>query len=273
LVYHQGIRSGSFYGATTLAAFMVLAGAAALGLMLSSRRLPERVVWLACLGACVTAMVYTNTRASWVAFAICLAIVLVLVRKSPFVVAFAVGGVVVVATVLGALIVQRMQKLAFTKGERSLLERVQYYTVAWHIFRSHPLLGLGYGCYYELKPILVNERYIAVPFNPAAEPATVHSAYLQILVKTGLVGLSAFIAFLAGWFGRVAPAFRARRADEPAFNLFVSLTAGLIVYLFHAAFENFFQWPIMAQSFWMLLGLSLTLASSLLDGRAGNASP
>lgn len=273
LVFHQGIRSGSFYGATTLGGLMVLVGGAALGLLLSSRHLPERALWLGLLGACVTAAVYTNTRASWLAFAISFGVVFLFVRKTPFVLAVAIGGGAIVAAVLGALIVQRMQKLAFTKAERSLLERLNYYTVAWHIFRSHPVFGLGYGCFYELKPILANDRYIAVPFDPAAPPPTVHSAYLQILVKTGLVGLTTFLLFLATWFRQMLSTLRSRSIDERTFNLFLPVTAALLGYLFHAAFENFFQWPVMAQSFWLLLGLSLALSATLTGKPATKAEP
>jgi len=47
--------------------------------------------------------------------------------------------------------------------------------------------------------------------------------------------------------------------------LYVGVTAGVLGYLFHCSFENFFQWPVMAQSFWLLLALSTVLEARITD--------
>jgi len=54
-------------------------------------------------------------------------------------------GVLVFSIALGPLVLERMAKLEVSRSERSLLERVKYYTVAWYIFRDYPLRGLGWG--------------------------------------------------------------------------------------------------------------------------------
>jgi len=268
LVYHQGIRSGSFYGATPLGALMVLGLGPALGLLLFTRRRLLQGLLLAMAGTMVTAAVFTNTRASWLGIALLLTLLFAGIRKRPIVIATAVAAALIFTAALGPMVAQRMAKLEISRSERSLVERIQYYTTAWHIFRANPVFGLGWGCHYDIKEILVNGRYIEdkQPFRPNApkpEQATVHSAYLQMLVKGGLLTLAGFFVFLLDWVRRVVAAWRVRSRNERDYNLFLGVVAALVGYLFHSGFENFFRWPVMSQAFWMLMALSTLMAYRL----------
>lgn len=274
-VYHDFVRSGSVYGATALGALMVLALGPALGLILSSKNLFTKI---SLSGVCVillVAAVFTNTRASWLAIAIMLLFIFVSIRKKPGLIIATVIGALVFSMVLGPVVYKRMAMLEVSKKERSLMERVQYYTTAWHIFRSHPTFGLGWGSYYDQKTILSNGRYVKtkppkLPEHVVAEAVTVHSAYLQILVKTGLAGLLTFFIVLAHWGMCILRERRAKPRDELDHNLYVGLTGALIGYLLHATGENFFQWPVMSQTFWMFLALSTLMAAKIVrDGNLG----
>jgi len=46
--------------------------------------------------------------------------------------------------------------------------------------------------------------------------------------------------------------------------MFACVTAGVLGYLCHCTFENFFQWPVMSQSMWLLLGLSTVMAAMII---------
>jgi O-antigen ligase len=275
-VLYGDFRSGSFYGPTPLGALMVLCLGPAIGLLLGMRRRWARAVLAGLVALAVVAAVFTYTRASWLAIGLLLAFVFLSVRKPPRVIVMAAAAAMLFAALLGPVVVQRLGQLQVSKAEQSLRHRVQYYTVAWHIARAHPVLGLGWGRFYENSRILVNRRYVPTPQYKrperfSAEVSTVHSAYLQILVKTGLFGLLTFLIFLGTWFAGVARERWARPRDELDHNLFVGTAAGLIGYLFHATFENFFQWPVMAQSFWLLLGLSTVMAARI--ARTGHIGP
>ena len=270
-VHHGGTRSGSFYGATPLGGLLVLTIGAEVALLLCARSRLHRLLLGACTALCLTTIVFTNTRASWIALAIGLAFVFFSIRKSVPIVAVVVLGGLLFSVTLGPLVVKRMSKLEFSRAERSLLERVDYYTTAWYIFREYPLRGLGWGCRYTVSDILVNERYVPKREHREILPkfsskqSTVHSAYLQLLVKTGLLGLTAFVVFLLQWFGLVWRERRVAQRGSPEHRLFAAVAGAVVGYLCHSGLENFFQWPVMAQSFWLFLGLSTVMATLILD--------
>jgi len=140
------------------------------------------------------------------------------------------------------------------------------------------LRGLGWGCYYNIKTIVRNQRYVPRERPTPKAVATVHSAYLQILVKCGLLMLGSLGLYLFTWFSWVVREWRARPRDELDHNLFVGTAAALLGYLFHSTFENFFQWPVMSQGFWLLLALSTLMAAALvrhgrIDEPSASAAP
>jgi O-antigen ligase/tetratricopeptide (TPR) repeat protein len=256
----KGIRSGSFYGATCLGGLMVLAVGPAAGLALASERRPVKLVMVACIGLCLAATVYTNTRAAWMGMMVSFAFIAVSIRPSAKTIAATTVGALVFAAAMAPSIVQRLSTFSVPQTDRSLTGRAEYYTAATHIIRAHPIFGLGWGCYYDVDKILVNERYVKTPRPPGAPDATVHSAYLQLLVKTGALGMLGFLVILVAWVDQIWRTRKAKLHDASSYALFVGITAGVAGYLFHCTFENFFQWPVMAQSFWLLLGLSFLTA-------------
>lgn len=268
LVLHRGVRSSSFYGATPLGGLMVLVVCPAIGLLVGTKRRGLQGILLLCIALCLLAILYTKTRGSWLGLAVALAFLFYSARPNRRILA-AFGVVVLLCLIAaGPAILARLSTLAAPADDRSLMERTQYYATAAHIGRAHPVLGLGWGCYYDIEDILQAERYVqtARPEHGVdVEEATVHSAYLQIFVKSGLVGVAGFMIFMAAWLERIWRAFRNRgkvvRKDHRA--VLAGLTAGLFGYLCHSSFENFFQWPVMAQSFWLLAGLSYVGAVSI----------
>lgn len=269
LVLHHGVRSGSFYGATTLGGLMVLAVGPALGVILSSKRRTVQALMVVCIALCLVAAVYTKTRGSWIGLLVAFLFLGVALRPSRRSLMGAAAMGVVLAIFLGPLVVQRIATLGRPENDRSLMKRAQYYTAAYHIGRAHPLLGLGWGCYYDIDAILTAEHYVKTPRPDAAtlaqelvddpemeENATVHSAYLQLFVKTGVLGLLGFLAIVVVWLERIGRGLGSGLRGDGGYALFVGVTASLAGYLLHSTFENFFQWPVMAQSFWLLLGLS-----------------
>ena len=195
---YRGVRSSSFYGATTLGGLMVLAVAPALGVALSAQRRGLRLLMALCVLLCVLALVFTRTRGSWLGLAVALMLIAISIRPSARQLASAVAAGFVILLALGPLVVQRLYTLTDPEQDLSLMARAQYYAVAAHIGRAHPLAGLGWGCYYDIDAILAAERYVETPLDETraaaltVEDATVHSAYLQLLVKSGILGRGAW---------------------------------------------------------------------------------
>lgn len=258
------VRSGSFLGATPLGGLMVFCTGIALAIVLGTRNRLAQVVMCGIATIAVVAAVFTNTRASWLAIGLMLVYIFISIRKTPWIIAAALLATGVFSIFFGGQVIERMSQLRVTKAERSLYARINYYKTAWYIFRAHPMRGLGWGCYYDIKSIVKNKRYVEgrKPVSNSAK-ATVHSAYLQILVKGGLLTLGAFLVYLATWWGWVVREWWARPRDELDHNLFVGVSAALIGYLIHSAFENFFQWAVMAQTFWLLAALTTIMAANI----------
>jgi len=261
LILYQGIRSGSFYGATPLGGIMVLALGAAAGRLFAADTCRMRVVMAVCIGLCLLAMVLTKTRAAWLAALLALGFLAVSVRVPRRIVAIMAVAAVGFAVLLGPAVYRRLGSLDTLRTDLALLERGGYYRAAWHIFRTHPVLGLGWGCYYDVDQILEGQRYLRTPRPSRDSTATVHSAYLQLLVKAGLLGLLGFLVFLCDWLRAILRERAAKSRAGPDHGLFIGITAGLIGYLFQCTFENFFQWPVMAQSLWLLFGLAMATAA------------
>ncbi|MBX3176006.1 MAG: O-antigen ligase family protein [Candidatus Hydrogenedentes bacterium] len=297
---YGAVRSASFYGPTPLGGLMVLAIGPAAGVLLASKRRSIQWIMAACILLCLVTIVLTRTRGSWLGLAVALALIAVSIRPSGKTLFAAAGAGIVLAFLLGPVVLQRLYTLADPVQDVSLMARAQYYAAAAHIGRAHPVLGLGWGCFYDIDTILNAERYVPVtmeevaareaeeaaerrafsdpgedaPPEPAeVEEATVHSAYLQLFVKTGLLGVLTFLAIIVVWVERIWRGRNTRFQSDSGHALFIGITASVAGYLFHSTFENFFQWPVMAQSFWLLFGLSFMLAPRPEGVRPGYGVP
>ncbi len=266
-VHFQGTRGGSFYGATPLGGLMVLATGVGLSLMLGRLKFPMKAAAALCMAVCLTGAVYTYTRASWVAIALTILFVGLFITKTRRFIAVSAGAALVFLGTFGPLMVERLESISFSRAEQSLHERMNYYTVAWRIFCAYPLTGLGWGCQYRVSAILVNEGWADNKQLPVRDvrkstppnEATVHSAYLQLLVKGGPGLLISFLLLIAAWLSLVWRAWKKSELGPQERNALVALAGGLLGYMAHSGIENFFQWPVMAQSFWMLLAVSSAL--------------
>src|SRR5262249_33742002 len=72
--------------------------------------------------------------------------------------------------------------------------RSDLWTVAWHVFTSHPLFGIGVGNFtvveakYTLRPGSISRiQYLT------SVPHLVHNTYLQLLAESGIIGLAGFL--------------------------------------------------------------------------------
>jgi O-antigen ligase/tetratricopeptide (TPR) repeat protein len=273
LASYRLLRSGSFYHVNSLGALMVLAVGPAAGLALASNRRSMKVIMVACIGLCLVAEVCTKSRGAWLSMMVSFAFIAVSIRPSAKTIALAAACAVVIAPALGPSIIQRISTLSDPENDISLMGRARFYTAATHIVRARPLFGLGWGCYYDIDKIVGDKRYVKTPRPPGAPDVTVHSLYLQLLVKTGSVGLLAFLVILVAWTERIWRVRKTKPRDNQGYALFVGITAGVAGCLFQNVWENFFHQPVIAQSFWLLLGMSFLTAHWLGTGKPSYGVP
>lgn len=112
------------------------------------------------------------------------------------------------------------------------LARFELWSVAWHVFKDHPLCGVGPGNYNT-----VFTRYFKGSLDNESVWGSAHNLYLQQLAERGLVGLTALVAALAALTGR---AFSRARRIPNAWNLWAwgAWTAFLVMNLTEVAFQN-----------------------------------
>jgi hypothetical protein len=112
--------------------------------------------------------------------------------------------------------------------------RADFWAVAWHEARQHPLLGSGAGTY---------EQYWLRLRSIESDVRDAHSLYLEMLAELGPVGLALVVIALAA---PLLAAIRARR------NLLVPVAFGsYVVYLVHAAAD--WDWEMTAVTLTALL--------------------
>jgi len=91
--------------------------------------------------------------------------------------------------------------------DSTLTGRTYLWSVGWKTFLQHPLLGVGYQAFWQEGASTTSQMITAV----LDDLSGFHSAYVEVLVATGLLGFTAFLYMLvvtlwrcARWFSLVS---------------------------------------------------------------------
>ncbi|MCB2223818.1 MAG: O-antigen ligase family protein [Actinobacteria bacterium] len=137
--------------------------------------------------------------------------------------------------------------------DASIRGRTAELTAGWLMFADHPLTGVGYGQYDENY-----QDYVAgLGIELRSEDRDAHSFYLEIAAETGLPGVLAMGAVLAGAFvalRRSRRSFEAAGLDGPA-RTSRALAASLVGFLITALFLHHDY----SRPFWVIVGLALAM--------------
>lgn len=136
--------------------------------------------------------------------------------------------------------------------------RNDLWRVGWEVFKGHPIVGVGSGnfvvveSHFALRPgALTRVQYIT------EAPQIVHNTYLQLLAETGVVGLLAFLAAVAGslWAARLA----CRRFEAIGRMDYSDLTRAVVLGMMGMLAAIFFITDGEDLRLWVLLGLAPAL--------------
>ncbi len=119
----------------------------------------------------------------------------------------------------------------------SVNQRKSFAYVSWKMFCDHPLLGVGFGRFYDRKLEYLSDRSQNFELD-SIRPLHHHNTILSVLTETGLVGLAAYVTLLAVW---AQNAWRlAQNANLPRWSraLGVLMLALLANYLCSAVFHD-----------------------------------
>jgi O-antigen ligase len=162
-----------------------------------------RWVALLCLLFGLLGLAASLTRADWLSFPVAALFVGVLsamqFKRFEWKPLLTVAGVlaVVVAMIIVATpeLKERSESIGQVNTYASNYQRVEIWKANIAIWKDFPVLGAGYGVNEALSPAYLNKLGL-VRFTGG----NAHSTYLQFLAGTGLLGLSAWLVFIATFF-------------------------------------------------------------------------
>ncbi len=83
-------------------------------------------------------------------------------------------------------------------AEHSVDQRASFAYVSWQMFCDHPILGVGFGRFFDQKLPYLSDRRQRVELE-SIRGLHHHNTLLSVLTETGLVGFAAFIAVFVAW--------------------------------------------------------------------------
>ncbi|MFC6839474.1 O-antigen ligase family protein [Xanthomonas theicola] len=226
--------------------------------------------WLLAAAAVGVVLVLAGSRASWITYALLLALSGWRLLGARKLLALAVAAVLV-AGVLGTLSPQVRDRFERTSRALSghpadlnaaLTGRAQIWTAAWCMIRAHPLNGVGVRGFREAYPSCDPDPTHAGEWG--REPAFhAHQIVLEVLSETGVIGLLLWLAGAAqAWRAWRYASPRARERARPAM---LALLVTVFPFNTHLAFYS---------SFWgslTLLLVGLYAGALLAEERAAPA--
>jgi putative inorganic carbon (HCO3(-)) transporter len=185
------MRIGGTVGSSNFAAaYLSISLASAASLLFTNLGRAYKWLAVAVLGLGGVALIFTFSRGGWMALALAVTVICLLVWSRR---GFSLKMPIAVLLILGMLYlpfqsVISARLLGDDKG--SAESRIPLMKLAFRIIEDNPVLGVGANNF-----TVVMDRYLTPEFRHSFLFA-VHNKYLLVLSETGIIGLLAFLAFL-----------------------------------------------------------------------------
>lgn len=207
----------------------------------------DRWFLLILMAGALVVMASTSRRSVFIAYLIGLAAVVILrmrqLRKMiiPVGLIALIGGIVIMKTLeadqtLADFFMNRLSVLTPDVLEKKPFLQSQL-EGGWKAFTENPIFGIGFG------------RYPGSEYDLFEFVSELHSAYLQIMAETGLVGLMAYFLFLFTIIKlcyEIAFTFRDPRWAQFSMTLFASFFGFLISYGYNRHLRERYFWILIA---------------------------
>ena len=267
-----------------LAAYLVASLPILWAKLLGSRGWAGRALWLALIGTSSVALLFTETRAAFLACPISLAAGAVLLdwrgnwkwlgwlRSRMGRIAWpaaALAGLHLLAFLASPAYRDRLDRVRDYLYASRMTATSQTHTLIWKdvlkMWRAHPMFGTGFGTFHVEFPPYASEELRAVFPERQKIINDAHNEYLQILAETGLAGFTVFMALLAAFFFTSVRGFLGRRTSSPAGPAAPEpdpdpTDAGLIAGAAALLIQNFFsvdmRFIVSSAFLFLLMGLS-----------------
>lgn len=206
---------------------------------------------IAAMGLMSVAILFTYTRSVWLGVALSGFVMLVAQAPRRWRLPVAVGSLaagVVLAALCSSFVMNLNREDSGQVSKHSVHQRTAFAYVSWKMFCDEPLTGVGFGRFYDKKLSYLTDR--SQPFElESIRPLHHHNTFLSLLTETGMLGLAAYLAMLAGWAvvgARMALGTQSTLATQQTGRLFLAMLAA---YLPSAVFHDL---SLIFQDQWLL---------------------
>jgi O-antigen ligase len=144
----------------------------------------------------------------------------------------------------------------------SVYQRASFFHVSMNMFRDKPLVGCGFGRFYDCKLPYLADRSQQLELESIRQ-LDHHNTFLSLLTETGIIGFTLYVALLVAWSRSAWQLVRHERAANwmQAQGLF-SL-AVMLVYVSSAVFHDLTLSPSEQWLLYLTAGVTVGLHSSL----------
>jgi O-antigen ligase len=253
-----GRVSAPFEGETgepnTFGGYLLLMGVVAMALMDHLKDIRARLGLAVLLVVLLTCLLYTQSRASYLALIPAYLVFSILSRHRFYLLAG-----LILALILSPIILPQAvkERIAYTFAQPKRAEQIRVGPMQLDTSTSARLRGWKKGLQTWQKRPFLGHGVTGYGFMDAQYPRS--------LVETGIVGILAFAWLIYALF-RVAISEWREQQDDLLRGLSVGLTAGLAGLLVHALGANTFIIVRIMEPFWFLTGIVIALSSINEDG-------
>jgi N-acetylglucosaminyldiphosphoundecaprenol N-acetyl-beta-D-mannosaminyltransferase len=198
---HFGRARGPDLNSVSLGLYVTACLVCAWTLVCSAERRSYQLALLLALPLMAFAVLLTFTRSTWIGLA---ASGLVITAfqipprwRLPAIASSALIGFLIAITSWQHLIGLEREGTA-EESEHSVNQRESFAYVSWQMFRDNPILGVGFGRFYDRKLPYLSDRSQNFELE-SLRKLHHHNTILSILTETGLIGLAAFIGVFVAW--------------------------------------------------------------------------
>ena len=235
-----------------------------LGMLISSTFFRERITLVVVAVVSIIAWLLTFSKAAWLALLLTVILAFFLTKAKKRVVIF-IAVLLTVFTVFTIILLflnikgNYMFNSYLGLALLSLEERAKCYSIGFSMVKDNLIFGTGVGNWHSLivEYVKENAASIHIDIRRLLVATHIHSLYLQMFVEMGIVGLSAFVFWLACIIKYLMRSLKVLESTRH-YGLFVGLMGGIIVYLFNYIAEVLVVHGIHLQ--WgIILGLAVVL--------------
>jgi len=205
----------------------------------AKRGLAKSIASFVIFSGLLYALIITKVRGAWAGFIFSFILLsCIRIRK--------IGWAILIVIMLLGVICNGRNILSMA----SINDRSVMWKNSTQIFMRHPIIGNGLNTFYDNYMKIRQDEYRNTHGSYA------HNCYLQMAAETGLVGLTAFLAFVTALLLKGLRSLRGIK-DPFYYSLILGIGLGLTAFLVHSAVDtNLYSLPL-AALFWLSCGILL----------------